>query len=308
MGWRLKSAQFKFLSLLPGGEAWYRYMQENITRTTAATRPRVDQKLNVGLAFWAWLQKEKLTEQLTKGYLLDLGAGWKPVIPLLWYAFGNERQTLVDVFPYMDLRKVASTIQVFREITGDPKWSGGAALKRLPEMPAPTVGPKAGPALAPFGIEYVAPYGNLLQERPAQYDLVICTQVLLHLSKAFQFELFKQVHTCLKSGGLFHATVHFVAHWRSPDLRKGQYEHLSYSPEAWEGHINSSIMGFNRLKGPDYRELLEQTGFRIREFRLTGPTAEDLAELKRSRVHPSFSHYSEQDLAARGVFWVAEKP
>ena len=308
MGWRLKSAQFKFLSLLPGGEALYRYMQENITRTTAATRPRVDQKLNVGLDFWAWLQKEKRTEQLIRGYLVDLGAGWKPVIPLLWYAFGNERQTLVDVLPNMDARKVAGAIQVFREITGDPKWPGAAALKRLPEMPASTVGPDAASALEPFGIEYVAPYGNLLQERPAQYDLVMCTQVLLHLPKPVQLAIFKQVHTCLKSGGLFHATVHFVAQWRSPDVLQGQYEHLGYSPAAWESRINSSIMGFNRLKGPDYRELLEQTGFRIREFRLTGPTAEDLAELKRSRIHPSFSHYSERDLAARGVFWVAEKP
>ena len=308
MGWRLKSAQFKFLSLLPGGEALYRYTQENITRATEATRPRVDQKLNVGLDFWAWLQQQNRTEQLTGGSLLDLGAGWKPVIPLLWYAFGNNRQTLVDVSPNMDARKVGDTIRVFREITSDAQWPGRAALKRLPEMLPPTVGSEAGPALAPFGIEYRAPYGNLLLERPAQYDLAICTQVLLHLSKPIQLALFQQVHTCLKPGGLFHATVHFVAHWRSPDLRRGQYEHLRYSPAAWESRINSSIMGFNRLKGPDYRELLEQTGFRIREFKLTGPTAEDLAELKRARVHPCFSRYSEQDLAARGVFWVAEKP
>ena len=51
-----------------------------------------------------------------------------------------------------------------------------------------------------------------------------------------------------------------------------------------------------------------QAGFRLCEFRLLGPGAEDLAELKRTRVHPSFSRYSEQDLAARGVFFVAEKP
>ena len=155
MGWRLKSAQFKFLSLLPGGEALYRYTQENITRATEATRPRVDQKLNVGLDFWAWLQQQNRTEQLTGGSLLDLGAGWKPVIPLLWYAFGNNRQTLVDVSPNMDARKVGDTIRVFRETTSDAQWPGRAALKRLPEMLPPTVGPGASPALAPLTLQMV---------------------------------------------------------------------------------------------------------------------------------------------------------
>ena len=308
MGWRLKSAQFKFLSLLPGGESLYRFIQERITRTTVASRGRVAQKLQVGLEFWDWLQQQNRTGLLTEGHLLDLGAGWHPTEPLLWYAFGSQSQTLVDLRPNMDAAQVADTIRLFREITSDPQWPGHAALKRLPEMPSATVGPQAGPALAPLAIEYVAPYGNLLHERAGQHDLVTCTQVLLYLPRPVLVALFKDVHTCLKPGGLFHATVHFVAQWRSPDVRRGQYGHLSYSPEAWETYINSSIMGFNRLKGPDYRELLEQAGFRLREFKLTGPDAEDLAELKRTRVHPSFNHYSEQDLAARGLFFIAEKP
>ena len=306
MGWRLKSAQFKLLSLLPGGTRFYHYSQEHLTKTTVANRARVDQKLGVGLEFWAWLQRQNDTARLTDGNLLDLGAGWHPCIPLLWYAFGNQRQTLVDVVPNMDAAKVRDTILQFCALASDAQWPGGASLRRLPEV-RPTVDPHAGPALAPLGIEYHAPYGDLLRERPGQYDIVICTQVLLHLPRPVQAAIFKEVYTCLKPGGLFHATVHFVAQFRSLHERLGQYEHLRYSPEVWEQWINSSLMGFNRLKGPDYRELLEQAGFRLREFNLTAPTAEDLAELKRTRVHPSFGRYSEQDLAARGVWFIAEK-
>jgi hypothetical protein len=102
--------------------------------------------------------------------------------------------------------------------------------------------------------------------------------------------------------------VHFVGHFRSPDLRQGQYEHLTPAPEVWENRINSSMMGFNRLKGPDYRETLEQSGFKIREFRLVKPTHDDLAELRRTKIHPSFKRYSEEDLATRGVFFVVQKP
>jgi SAM-dependent methyltransferase len=159
-----------------------------------------------------------------------------------------------------------------------------------------------------LGIEYRAPYGDLLKTRPGQYEIVTCTQVLQHIPKPVQLAIFQELHACLKPGGLFHATVHFVGQFRSPILQEGQYEHLRYAPEIWEKWINSSLMSFNRLKGPDYQETLAQAGFRLREFKLTAPTEADLAELKRTQVHPCFSRYSEQDLAARGVFFVAEKP
>ncbi len=307
MGWRAKSAQFKFLSMLPGGTALYNYTQEKITKSTLASLTRVDQKIKVGLELWDWARKNNCSGKLVDGNLLDLGAGWHPTIPLLWYAFGNNCQTLIDVLPNMDALKATDTINLFRKIAADPKFPARNSVKRLPEA-KPTQSALASDVLSPLGIEYHAPYGDLLQRQLGHYDMVICTQVLQHIPKPVQLAIFKELFAAMKPGGLFHATVHFVGQFRSPGLNRGQYEHLSFSPTTWENWINSSLMGFNRLKGPDYRETLEQAGFIIREFKLTLPTPEDLAELKRTPVHSSFSHYSETELAARGVFFVAEKP
>jgi len=307
MGWRLKSAQFKLLSALPGGPGLYNFLQEHVTRSTVATGLQIGHKVSVGLDFWAWLQAQGRSGQLTGGRLLDYGSGWHPTIPLLWYAFGNNWQTLVDITPNMDARKVNDAIKLFREIVSALNWSGRPWLKRLPEARAIT-GRQAGAALSHLGIEYCAPYRSVLRDRPEQYDVMICTQVMYYISKPALATLLKELYSCLKPGGLFHATIHFVGQFRDPFSRHGQYEHLSYSPETWEHWINSSLMSFNRLKGPDYRGAIEQAGFKLREFRLTAPTDADLAELRRARVHPCFSHYSEQNLAARGVFLVAEKP
>ena len=307
MNWRFKSAQFSLLSRLPGGTRLYNYTQEHITRSTVATLSRVAQKIQVGLDFWNWLRQENRTDHLIGGRLLDLGAGWHPTIPLLWYAFGNRQQTLVDVFPNMDADKVRMTINFFRAIAQNPQWAGHEFIESLPEARDPSTSDVAA-LLKPLAMEYQAPYGDLLQKRPGQYDLVACTQVLQHIPKPVQLAIFRELHTCLKPGGLFHATVHFVGQFRSPDLRPGQYEHLRYAPETWEKWINSSLMSFNRLKGPDYQEILTQAGFRLREFKLTAPTTADLTELKSTRIHSCFSRYSESDLAARGVFFVAEKP
>jgi SAM-dependent methyltransferase len=307
MGWRLKSAQFKLLSGLPGGRALYHFSQEHVTRSTAACPRRVAHKLGVGLDFWQWLQKEGRAGQLTGGRLLDYGAGWHPTIPLLWYVFGNDRQTLADVTPNMDAGKVNDAIRIVRDLAGDPAWPGRPWVKRLP-APAAGADRSAGAALAHLGMEYCAPYGGVLRDRPEEYDLAICTQVMQHIPPPALAGVLRELYACLKPGGLLHATIHFVGQFGDPFSRRGHYEHLRYAPETWERWINSRLMRFNRLKGPDYRAALEQAGFRLREFKLTEPTEADLAALRRTRVHPCFRQYAERDLAAPGVFLVAEKP
>lgn len=307
MGWRLKSFQFKLFSALPGGAKLYNFAQNHITKSSHATLARVEQKVNVGLNLWDWLKLQNLSDQLVQGKLLDFGAGWHPTIPLLWHSFGNNDQTLADISANMTAVQVADTAKYFREIVENPKWSHRQTIKRLPNLTGDSAADAAS-LLRPLSINYQAPYGDFLLKHPNHFDMVICTQVLQHIPKAVHLQIFKELFHCMKPGALFHSTVHFVGHFRSPDLRQGQYEHLTLSPETWDNSINSSMMGFNRLKGPDYRETLEQSGFRIREFRLVKPTQEDLAELRRTTIHPSFNRYSEDDLATRGVFFVAQKP
>jgi hypothetical protein len=307
MGWRFKSFQFKLISAVPGGQRLYSFLQDHVTKSSHASVPRVEQKVNVGLDFWDWLKREKLSDRLVNGRLLDLGSGWHPTIPLLWHSFGNNDQTLADINVNMTAHQVAETVKYFREIVQNPDWSHHADLKRIPEMPAASSA-DAVAVLKPLGIRYDAPYGDHLQKLPNHFDMVICTQVLQHIPKAVHLQIFKELFHCMKPGALFQATVHFVGHFRSPHQRDGQYEHLTVSPETWDNWINSSMMGFNRLKAPDYRETLEQSGFRIREFRLVEPTPEDFAELRRTKIHPIFKRYSEYELATRGVFFVVEKP
>lgn len=307
MNWRLKSAQFKLLSALPGGERLYNFIQDRLTRSTAASAGRLSNKLEVALEFWRWLLARGRAEQLLTGRSLDYGAGWHPTIPLLWYAFGAERQTLVDIKPHLSAPKARDTVRIFRELVARPDWPGRPWVRRLPEPP-PAGEESLEAVLRPLGMEYHAPYGSLLKERPGQYDLVLCTQVLQHVSPAALSGILAEIHDCLRSGGLFHATIHFIGHFGDPFARHGQYEHLIYSPETWERRFNSRLMSFNRLKGPDYRAALQAAGFRLLAFELTPPTESDLAELRRTGVHPSFRHLPEHELAARGVFFVAEKP
>ena len=306
MLWRLKSLHFKLLSLMPGGKAFHLFTQEQVTRSTEANFYRINQKVEVGLRYWKWLEQNGRAKAFTNGMILDYGAGWHPTIPLLWYCFGANRQMLLDIHP-MDTPKVADTVTFVHQIISAPDWVGKSFCKRqLPATPLYT--DQLSATLKSFGMDYVAPYENTLTKNPNKFDSILCTQVLQHIDKTNLQHLFSELFRSLKPGGLLMGAAHLVGQFRSPGLRVGQYAHLQPSPWVWENIFNSSLMSFNRLKGPDYRQLLEQAGFRVLTFEVEGPNADDLAELKRTKIHPCFRHLTAEDLAAKLVFFIAEKP
>jgi hypothetical protein len=67
-------------------------------------------------------------------------------------------------------------------------------------------------------------------------------------------------------------------------------------------------MSFNRLKAPEYREMLEKAGFEVVQFEVEPATAEDFKELDRIKVAACFQRFSREELAARHLFFVARKP
>ena len=307
MHWRFKSLNFKILSMLPGGQAFHGFTQEKITGSTTATHDRIKQKVEVGLRYWDWLRAQERTNQVINGNLLDFGAGWHPTIPLLLHSFGNRSQLLVDIQPNLDAQKLTDTARLLNQIITAPDFPHRNSCRTVPEI-IPPPQPLLAAALQPLGIRYEAPFGDFTTRPAGEFDVVFCTQVLQHISLRDQQAIFRQLCRALKPGGLIMGVVHLVGHFRNPNLRSGQYDHLTLSPWLWEHVINSSLMSYNRLKAPDYRSLLGESGFKILNFEVEQPTPADLAELGGVKIHPAFRRYAPEELAARHIFFVAEKP
>jgi len=307
MNWLLKTAAFKVLSGLPMGGQLYRYSQEKITRSLVPTPDRVRGKIHVAFQYWDWLKANGYPGDAVPGTILDFGAGWHPTIPFLFYSLGVERQFLCDLHPSLNRDMVDRTMNTFLSIVKAPQEGYRSRLRRLPE-------PNHNPELAwtdylqRMGITYHAPYAGLFQEIAGTVEVVVCTQVLYFISREILADCFRQVFQVMKSGGKFLATVYLNDVNATPQNGLSQYNHLRYSPDIWEKWINSPLMSYNRLKARDYRELLEQAGFHVRHFDVTGPTAGDLEELARIPVHECFKHYTREELGAKNLFFAAEKP
>jgi len=131
------------------------------------------------------------------------------------------------------------------------------------------------------------------------------TQVLYYVPPMELAECFRRIYRSLRSGGYLMATVHLL----TPDLDGiSPYAHLQYSDWIWRTFFNSRILGYNRLKAPDYRALLTSTGFELRHFEVEAGTDADLQTIAGMRLDRRFRQYRPADLAARHLFFVAQKP
>ena len=159
-----------------------------------------------------------------------------------------------------------------------------------------------------LGIFYHAPYRDSFAALAGTIDVVTSTQVLLYVPRPVMPGCMSQIHASLKPGGVFMATVYLRDILTgNPDNSADKYNQLKYSPETWERWINSSIMHFNRFKARDYREMLEEAGFEVVHFEVEPASARDYAELDRIQVARCFERYTREELAARGLFFVAQK-
>jgi SAM-dependent methyltransferase len=303
MKWLAKVAAFKVLSAIPGGSALYKWSQKHVTHSLDPTRERVGQKIDVALRYLDTLEREP-GWRLADKTVVDFGSGWHPTIPLLFYCCGCDCQWLLDVVPVMDGELTGATVRTFLDIVNDPAWPHRARLVR-------TLAPLENPDgwveyLRALGIRYMAPYMERLPELDGSVDVVVSTQALLHIDRPILAQCFGAIARCLRPAGHFLATVHLKDLYANLGSIS-RYNHLRYSPVVWRRLLSSPLMSFNRLKAPDYRELLTDAGFEIAVWEVEGGTAEGLADLDRVRIDRSFTRYAREDLAATHLYFAARK-
>jgi hypothetical protein len=300
--WQIKVAGFKLMSLLPAGELLYQAVQQHLTRSTVPTPPTVQQKLEVGRAYLNLLEKFDRQELLAHATHIDIGCGWMPTIPLLFYALGCDHQLLCDVRRNFTAVTVRGTVEIVRRLLSGPLPYAGLPPRRLPPPFPP--GGEAEDYLASLGMSYVAPYRLEDLVRPSPL-LVTCTQVLIYLAPSAVRELLLALAGTLTAGDLFIVGVKCYDLYSDCDPGLSPYNKWTYSPLVWESFINSRLMSFNRLTAADYQRLLLECGFQLLFFEQTGPTPAELEGLRGLRIHASFQHVPREELAAKEFLAVA---
>ena len=301
MKWFAKSTTFHFLSRLPGGQSLYHAAQRLVTGSGRQTEGRLQGKIEQTLKYWEWLSAGTPAEWLSAASHLDLGSGWLPSVPMTFHALGISRQYLVDISPHLRPDAVVDTAEMFQSIA--PRT--GIKFPRLPVVPARGLSLEA--TLEPLGMTYAAPYENLAGRIAGTVDFATATHMMLHLNRATMLAFCRTVRKLLKPGGYFLAQHHLRQLFGGLNSHTSPFYSLRYSDWFWENFVNSPMMSYNRLRAPDYRDILEESGFEVTRLEVEPGRPEDFALLERAKIHPMFARYTRDELAAREIFFVARK-
>jgi hypothetical protein len=302
MNWLLKVATFNALSAVPGGTEAYRLLQERVTGGATASTERIHGKVDLGVRYLRLVEELSGGDRWRSMTHLDVGAGWIPAIPLLFYSAGMDHQVLLDVRPNIRGSVLKESVELFRRLVR-ANHNLQQVCRRLP--PEVMVGEGVNSYLEKLGVRYVAPYRFQDIETINGPKLVTCTGVLPYVSEPILGCLLHVIARSLE-GGYFLGVTHFYDDYALFDRSLPKFNRWRYSEFVWNRLVNSRLMSINRLTASNYRRLFEFSGLNIARFDLETPTSQDLEELARVPVHRSFRDVPVTELAAGPLLWAAQ--
>jgi SAM-dependent methyltransferase len=163
-------------------------------------------------------------------------------------------------------------------------------------------------ALQRLRLKYLAPCDCQHLDLPAEsLDVIVSRAVLEHIPPPVIDNIFSESFRLLKPGGL---VCHFVDnsdHWEFRDKGISRVNFLKFSDSAFRWTCLNKQNYQNRLRHPEYREMLLKAGFRvIREERKIDSRA--LTAIENLPVDQRFRSFANEDLAAIDSSLLAAKP
>jgi SAM-dependent methyltransferase len=151
-----------------------------------------------------------------------------------------------------------------------------------------------------FGITYLAPLdARNTGLAPSSVDFISSTVTLEHIPPPAIHQILVECARILKAGGVMSHRVDMVDHFAYFDSHISEYNFLKFSDATWS-LLTSPLAYTNRLRYPDYLQLMKAAGFEVLTEGVEQPTAADLETLRRLKLAPRFrTGYSLQELGAK---------
>lgn len=290
--WMLKGLVQKALSLFPMGERINSFMSSlrgGNSREVIETRT-----LNLARK----IGRLNGFKQLDGATVLEVGVGWLPLAPMLFFLAGAKKIIGIDRFPLIRRDRL--------EWIKDCLNANFDKINNLLPVNSEALDRRLGTLLLSSSLEELKDNINFAYLAPVDaratgissrsVDLVFSYGVLEHLTSQSLLELNAEHRRILRPDGLAYHWINLQDHYRNTDRSLSGVNFLQYSEAFWERFINSSINYHNRLRMSDYIKLFKASkGEIVHSEKLVRES--DLAALGRIKIDQRFRNYSNADLA-----------
>jgi len=300
MRWLAKAALQRTLGALPQGERLNYVFQRHVLRSFPVPDGAMRQKFSRAIAHISAYQEFGSGVPREEATFYEFGAGWDLAIPIAYAQLGVGRQVLVDIRPSARLELVNHSIATLERMRPQLEEEAGHELRALG-------GPVSSLAeLEPrFGIRYLAPCDARDTGLEAgSIDFASSTDTCEHIPGDDLAAIFAESRRILKPGGAFSCRIDLQDHYSYFDPSLSRYHFLRFSDRAWS-LVNSPIHFQNRLRSPEYLELVRNAGFELVRETPSGPNDDGRAKLLNMPLSDRFRGMPVDDLGVTILSFVA---
>jgi SAM-dependent methyltransferase len=303
MRWLAKAALQKGLGALPEGERLNYVFQRRVLRSLPAGDGALRQKFSRALQHLGAYEEHGPGVPSAEATFYEFGAGWDLAIPVAYALLGVGGQVLVDIRPSARVELVNDSLASYERLRGELEGVAGRELR-------PLGGPisRLDELEERFGIRYLAPCDARGTGLPAEsIEFVSSTDTCEHIPGADLGEIFRECFRLLRPGGPFSCRIDLQDHYAYFDRSLSRYHFLRYSDRAWS-IVNSPLHHQNRLRSPEYLQLVREAGFELVVEKPSGPSEEGRVELARLPVAERFRGFTPDELGVTVLSFVAVRP
>lgn len=256
--WILKAIIQKIIAFLPFKNRINLFFQKYITKKIVISDQFFNDKLN---HFNDHIQSYcKFSNGKIPNTVLEIGTGWFPIIPVLFYLYGVDFIQTVDLNLLLSKSNLEETLRRIIRSKNEHELSRHIdylpeRFKRIEYILENLEKYSLSQALSELRINYLI--GDILSQKIKEnsIELVVSNNTFEHISssdlKLIMLELKK---ICKKNGGVMSHFIDMSDHFSHFDSSITIYNFLKFSEKQWKW-IDNSIGYQNRLRIYDYRNI-----------------------------------------------------
>jgi SAM-dependent methyltransferase len=237
---------------------------------------------------------------------LELGTGWQPIIPLVFYVAGCRKLTLVDSQKLLDKKSLIKTsigLAKYKEKISDRLEMSPKEVEEKLDRP---INLSFNSLLESYNFNYLAPTDIVSNNLPDQsFDIIISRAVLEHVPPVVIKGMFSEFKRLLRPNGKMCHIIDNSDHWEHKDKSLSRLSFLKYSEKTFKFFTSWNPLDYqNRLRHFQYKSMMEDTGFKV--VIDDSPVNEKaLEDLKTIKIDSSFKGIPHRELAILTSYLVA---
>lgn len=305
--WMLKALVQRGLGMLPAAEFWNELFQTYITRSLVVSPGAVQGKLDhCRLHLDAFRAHGSKKDEFT---VFDLGTGWLPVVPVGMYLSGAKEVHTCDISSYLKPARVTYVLQQVVEYAERGELGKylpafvPERLERVREVLRDTATRTSAEILKPLNIHVIVRDARHVELPNESIDLFTSTQVLEYIPATILADIFDHFLRLATPQAVMSHYIDLSDQYAAFDRSITPYNFLRFSSREWSW-INNKLIPLTRLRLPEYRRLVAESGWRIADETNTVGTVEDL---DRVPLADEFKQYSREDLLVLRSWLIASR-